>query len=496
VGRLARIAALLGASTVVASAATFVEGRVWERAGDERRPVAKARLILTPSGERGPYSFVRSDAEGRWRLPLPGPGRARIGLQHVNYFVVSADGAASDSVFVDCTVTCGPIDFEVARRPVVYGVVVDDQGEPVSSAQVFLSRLEESGETRDGRFGPEVQAMGERTDDRGRFRLLAMLPGEFRASARRMGYPDSEEYDSTEVPVRLEAGVETEVRLTLRRRSTRVFRVAGRVSGVPIGEGERHAAEMRPAREEIGFGPGRRMAALDGEGRFVMEGVAPGRYWFLHMRMSERGAPDQTPLGDIEVSADIDGLVLSPRPTVRVAGRFEFDGARPPGRLHAYLVSKDSAPTAPILGLPPDFRFEQDGFVPGLYAVASQSGEWFLKEVRRGDRSLDPEAISIGADIDDLVVVLSDIYGSVEGRVRSATGEVRRYRVDLSRTGGRSRIPGQTDQLGVFRFQQMAPGEYSVCVRLADAPESSPCALERAFPIEAGAAVELELTVR
>jgi hypothetical protein len=110
-----------------------------------------------------------TDEAGRFRLLAMTPGAYRLALSHDGYASLAVMGVIDTNVKL------------VARMPkagAIFGHVMNAQGQPERSAQVIPLRLRGSA----GVLEPYRQYAGH-TDDRGRFRLFGLPPGEYRLAA-------------------------------------------------------------------------------------------------------------------------------------------------------------------------------------------------------------------------------------------------------------------------------------------------------------------------
>ena len=104
------LSAFAMAVSVLSVDAQTVQGRVLD--AQQRRPVAHAVVRLTdPSGES--LTAVAADSTGRYQLPLPGPGRYRVRVEHLGY--QTQDSAPFDAQNESDTVS---VDVRLEPRPV------------------------------------------------------------------------------------------------------------------------------------------------------------------------------------------------------------------------------------------------------------------------------------------------------------------------------------------------------------------------------------------
>jgi hypothetical protein len=235
---------------------------------------------------------------------------------------------------------------------------------------------------------------------------------------------------------------------------------------------------------------GRRMVGLESDGKFAFDSLPPGRYFFSYSYFPSRSASQELPLGSLDLQRDTTGLALSPVPALQISGRFELDSDSGVRGAAVALIPKDGGPPVQIYTQGVEREFHRGGIPPGVYSVFARNRDWYLAGVSQGGAPADPQALPLTANVGDLVIRLSDRFARVEGRLRPAA---ERHTVTLS-TGDRAESR-PTDQNGGFIFERLQPGEYAICVRPIEAPADSACLIERRFPAEPDAVVELELNV-
>lgn len=496
------------------AAETSVSGRVVTHNG--QRTVAMARVSVIARDVSRPGNFTvsiiavtKTDDRGRyWLTGLPS-ARVALGIERNGYFTKKAGGHDGDRVVLDCTQPedCSEVDFEMGRAAVITGRVVDELGEPIAEARVTARTS--AAENRDSRRHAS-------SDDRGVFRLANLRPGKYELrvrGSRSRRFRDALEAERTEIEV--EEGDEIRgVQIILRARVEEQsrFQLSGRVTGVDLSGSGRHLISLRR-------GGGRAMVPLQDDGAFTLGSVRPGKYALSYIHRSDSIEPDgrlRLPLGSVEINGDISGLVLSPRPQTGLEGRVVFDGGLPEGGLPKAEVdlifrAYDGEHLASADAEPPDFEFETMGLSPGTYQVDVSRwwvapSSYFVKEVRLGGKSAPDRTIDLAeGHVEQIEVVLSTEFAKVHGRVKKPReeGEVRKaaqYRVGLK--SGHLIRSVQADQYGRFMFDKVPPGDYRICawpdlsaraVRDEDVWEEANSAA-RAFPVEAGSDVEIDLT--
>jgi hypothetical protein len=421
-------------------------------------PLKKASVWLesfTPSRgvNNGPtVPPVTTDADGRFTLAGLAPGSYLL-LAKRNGYLDQGYGAATPEV-VGPPLELAPgeakrdLVVKLTPQSLLYGKVVDEDGDPVPSAQISVLRVSYAGGHRH-----LVEAGSGASQDDGSFVVGSLTPGRYyvNASVRQMDQPrTSERYvptyypsaaDAADVsPVELAAG--SEIRgLAIRLRKARVYRIRGRVT-LP----EHFAA---PGGLDLRLVPGMRGVHSQQDGSFEFEGVPPGAYAvetnrFLSGRVSVTVA-----------DADLDGVVLPLGPGPEVTGKLR--GA-----------DRGAVSLTPV-GRPPDSAahaavehgsFYAGGLLPLSYTVSVDElpeGSYVKSMTFAGrpvvDWTLD---LSSGAG-GELVIDVSPEGGEVTGKVERP-GAI----VQIWPAGGESAKSVRADAHGEFRFHSLAPGDYRV----------------------------------
>ncbi len=494
-----RPAALILSLSILAGsavAAQRVEGRVWDVTAAEREPLANVRILLLAREPRSLLGLTRTDAEGRFAFEGESIGEVRLEFERNGFVPTGGD----DYRNADCQTECGPFELEMIRAGVIHGILTDDLGEPVIASRVFLFC--------EGVERPQASAV---TDDRGIYRLSGLRPGSacrvdaMQGSRRSAGA----ELEASPVEVEIEAGMNRSIPIVMRRAASVSLRVTGTVQGVQLGEGGRAMLFA-----SSGFGRGRRggirRLELKQDGVFEIDDLRPGEYSF---RLQIVGGPrrgENVFLGRSEIRANLEGLVLSPQAPWRFSGRVEFDSPAPDERIVIFLRGDDPRTGAVLQARAPEFAFDMQrpDAAPGSYHADLRSEDWFIREVEANGKTYPPEAVELDeAAAATLVFRLSSEFASIQGRVKAdASGApAAHYRVALrAPDGADARLfrSVQTDQQGRFRFDDVRPGRYRIAAwdgvgepeartsRLWE--EAGPAV--RAFPVEAGAEIEIELT--
>jgi hypothetical protein len=202
-----------------------------------------------------------------------------------------------------------------------------------------------------------------------------------------------------------------------------------RVGGTVVGpEGAAIALALRlfpAASDDVGVELNVPTAVTDRHGNFEFPAVAPGQYLLRASMRLPQSAP-RTPLdgthwleATIAVGhSDIEGLVFSLQPGLRVTGSFEFEGttSRPASRLEQVSVSLEAAGVpanghAQVGGrVEADGRFTVAGPPPGRYLlrVSGSPEGWMFKEATYRGRNVSDEPFDLESDANDVAITFTN----------------------------------------------------------------------------------------
>ena len=391
-------------------------GRVLDR---ERRPVAGAGVSLGGESMRFAHHSLsdRTDGEGRYRLEGLTPGHVVL--------IASPGPGSGPATRAEARLEPGENEIDLLLPPghEVSGSVLGPGGEPVAGASVSLRER--------GAFHVAV------TGADGEFRFEGVPDGLYRAVAEAPGFGGSEAWQ-----VAVDGAPVSGLELRLGKTAA----VSGRVVGAA-------AAALVSARVHASRLLGEtRSVPVDGDGRYRLDGLAPGE-WSLsaavpdHRQRAERVvlAADEERTLDLEVGS---GFTLS--------GRIVRDSVTV-GEARVLLSHEleDGSSGSSVRDSPGAFRFS--GLEAGRYAVEATSGG----ELARAEVLLDGDQ--------ELLLELRPA-GEVRGRVLATDGTpIQGARVSLEAEDpgadsrrARATVHHQTltDSLGAFRVAGLREGGY------------------------------------
>lgn len=477
-----------------------IRGRV---VGPEGLPLARARVELessrrlfspdsTQTDDDGWYAF-HDVAAGSYVLATTMPGFARTTVgqrspwERGELVTVGADRAEVR------------IDVTVRRGNAIAGRVLDEYGDPVENAAVTTSAIRVVGGRRQLVGWPRaaIRALT-RTDDRGRFRVYGLSPGQYVVAAGvAQGQPpigaiDLPIYPRTYYPATLSPNEATpvEVREGEDRLNVDVTLVKGgtaRVAGRVIG------SNGRPASATVSLTASYRSGAIATavrsikvDGNFAFEDVPPGEY-VVQAGTSRRDTSTEGQFAARFVTiagVDLTDLTLAMSAGSTISGRIVFEDGDPPATTDGLELSplasdRDFMSLAGDLvaraDVHDDWTFEMSGVSgPRRLQVVHAPDGWTVKAILVNGLDVSDEPIVFGTDdqsLRDVAIVMTSRVSAIAGTVADENGRgsfsdaaVVVFATDRARWYANSRFIAVADasDAASFAVRALPPADYYV----------------------------------
>jgi Carboxypeptidase regulatory-like domain/Polysaccharide lyase family 4, domain II len=481
-----------------------IEGRTL---GVDGSPLRKTTLTLRPSmsgsGEMPQGFTTTSDAEGKFIFDGIDAGRYTLQGQHPGYSQSTYGAKKGSGAGTMLTVTPGQhmrdVNFSLTLQAVISGKVLDDEGDPVSRAQVqVLQRVYSNGKRQ---AFPAGQAQ---TDDDGTYKISTVRPGRYFFSAapprmntyenlRKAGPVDAgkpeEDLITTFYPGVLDLNEATAIEVVagrdmpgtdIRLRKSAVFRVKGKIGGsLPADSGQRLRVIISRRDAYVFNIGGPSTAVVEKDGSFELRGVSPGSYSLVATTM--QGMMKTLGRQNLEVgnrNVDDIALIVQPGGSLRGSVRLErspaADSSQPPPDLSRVRVNLNAS-AGLMTGVPQGsvkadgtFSFEDVAAEKYRLNVYGNPDGTYLKSARLGNQDVLAGDMDLSGGIGGatLDIVIGPGAGQIEGTVQDdkqqqAPGTVLSlvpdpldtYKMYLYKVS-------TTDQNGHFVIANVAPGKY------------------------------------
>jgi hypothetical protein len=464
------------AACAIAAAQSTITGRLLQKRGDNLSPLPNC-TVFASSIDNGPLVGEYPDSQGRFRLEFPPDSRVTVGTICPGYQVAEINGRRTVPPTNDCSTPgpCADLQLTLEPQAVIEGYIVDHNGMPVEQVSVEL---------RQG-AGPRARHRQTDSDDRGYFRFFHIPPGEYEIEPMIRGrrfQAFSWESDPQQVAVRpgdvLSLG---EMRLRL----VEPLELSGRITGLPPGTiGVFLTLDGRGLGVSLG-----QTVAVDGDGRFHLSNVPPGRYE-VRMNLPEPDGSLNTMsparLGPVDLRSASGEVVFTRSEPGGLQGTVQIDpperdDVRGPGpnEPFGFRIVSDDGFEQWVQTNPPDHAFHLDNLEPGSYKLLLGPG---LNVRRRaaGDEWEPIEALQIRAgepaevelrvrfEMGRLTVVVKPAPDSDEAANNKPAAH---YVVGLRGDGPASLNP--TDQNGRLVMRYIAAGDYEICAWRTLSPEQA-----------------------
>lgn len=425
------------------------------------------RVSLQVLSVARPTEPIVTDSLGRFHLPEMPPGRLMIRAARPGFFT---DGNADVSIDLKPGEQPAVIQIKLYPGGSISGTVTDEAGDPIVAGQITLLRRAYVG----GRKQLVLVSTGT-TDDRGQYRLYGLQPQAYliRAAAQRVP-GDPQLYPPTFFPAATEPGKATLLTLAagqeqrginISLRPSPGYRMTGRlmngVTNTPLTN-----TSLTLTTRGVGatvFESGPQVQIRDPGGRFTINGLVPGQY-DITGSYNNNGQPLQARML-VDVSRDIDDVVVTMQPGVTVRGRLRVEGE---GAVDMTTLGIAIESAEDMVGGGGSSRTGTDGafsigpLTPGRYSpnVYRLPPGAFLKSVLLGEREGTLDLTGAAGQTVETTWVISLQGGKVEGRTAPGAVVALVPAVDAANRRSRYRA-AEADADGRFVLPGVAPGNYS-----------------------------------
>jgi protocatechuate 3,4-dioxygenase beta subunit len=342
-----------------------------------------------------------------------------------------------------------PVEVVLEPASTVSGIVLSEEGDPIAGAAIDLARRETV------ELGGNVMIMmtmeSDTSDAEGRFRFTEQRPGSIALTAVASGYQERK-LDNVEVP----QGRDLEgLELTLPSGAIVVGRVFGPDERPLIGA---RVAKVAGESSMVRMGGDN---VTDGDGRYRLEGLAPG------VVSIEAEHPDwPRTVRDAELEPGLNTVDLRFEGGQPVSGRLVGTGGRAVADADVRLSAPGRYWGGPATRSRADGTFEIPGVADGEYRL------WVEAEGFAPHSENDTIRVA-GEPVTGLEVRL-DEGAAVTGRVLGLDREDY-ARVTVNAEGASASVFGgaPVDREGNFRLEHVRPGTYAVVASLADSGRSA-----------------------
>jgi protocatechuate 3,4-dioxygenase beta subunit len=449
----------------------LVEGAVTHAlTGD---PVRKCKVTLRGNSGVGDNSrSAMTDAEGRFRFENLEAGRYRLSAEKSGFvnqeFGARTFGRPGSTLTLDKGMQLKNLSLKITPQGVISGKVIDDEGDPVTSASVQLLRSI----YLDGRQ-QLTQSGFAQTNDLGEYRLFGVNPGKYylnAAATRPAGEKGGDSFTPTYYPGTIDPAAAGSLEVTpggqlrgidLALRRGKTVRVRGKFSGPGSEQSSRNGTIQLYPRNIAGMvSMARNFSSIRGtSGTFEFPNVLPGSYILAADQAEDKDKHYYARVALEVGNSNIDDLQLTLSEGIEIAGRIRVEGSTE-GMASAmvFLKPRDIQFGANVNGrAKADGTFTLSPVPPGWHRVvlASQPPNLYIKSIRYGQ----DDALANGLNAtgpNQLEIVLSANGGRIDGQTSPAA------RVGLIPKNGMQEFMKVTtaDNDGRFFFRAVAPGDY------------------------------------
>jgi protocatechuate 3,4-dioxygenase beta subunit len=440
---------------------------------------------------------VATDAAGQFALTGIAPGKYRLAAERNGFIATQYGSRGPGKAGALLTLEAGQKSSGLAMRLTPHGViagrVLDEEGEPVSSANVQVSRQQYiQGRKQMSRTGAAS------TNDLGEYRVFGLTPGRYYVSAEARPNPmlpqAEEEYVTTWFPRTADATAAAPIDLVpgaqLRNidillAKLHTVTVRGRVvnevppSGGGLSALRTNFSVVLSARNAMGAGGSMsRGTSVTPEGTFEFRGVTPGSY-FVIAQVNAQGKNFAARTAIQVGGSNVEGITLPLRGGVPVSGRVRVEGETTQAIASVHVLLRPAETGGVVYGPFPtqqvkeDGSFQMDDVGADRYTVSVNGlpEGFYVKSLRSANLDVLAGGLEVaGGSPANLDVVLSPNAGQVTGTVMDPNTQKPAAIVmvvlvpqEKDRRGREAFYQtANTDLSGRFTLISLVPGEYRV----------------------------------
>lgn len=528
-------AAICSAQTNTKDTSASISGRI-TIAGKPAADINVTASIVTGYDTRV-IAKATTDEEGNYRLTGLSPGRMQVTPVAKAYVISSRNlspGQPGRTINLLAGEEVTKIDFALIPGGVITGRVTDADGSPIIGEAITLLPVG----TQDTFILTSFGGQRNHTDDRGIYRTYGLAPGKYKVSvgqATTQGgammmhrgsrylqtfYPGVQD-ESQATVIEVKEGAEVKDIDIQARKGAQGFKVTGRVVDSTTGQpmpnayvGYSVVQDPKRGNEMMNFAS----SPSDGNGKFSLEGLAPGQYTAFTLGVGPENTSYSEPTSFEIIGGDVSGVEVKVSKGATISGIAVVENNADPAvaavlstiNIHAYAERKPgSAPSFGHAKINADGSFKFSGLAPGKIRLLVQEyptppkGLSLLRVEVNGVDQREGIEVTAGAEIRDVRLVFSHGGGSLRGTVKVVGGTLPEGAMFWALLSGRPdsmrpfRRHIEVDSRGRFSSENIPPGTYELTLNVAvnqpQAPGFSP--VKQTITITHGVETEVILEV-
>jgi len=504
-------ASICSAQTNTKDTSASISGRI-TIAGKPAADINVTASIVTGYDKRG-IAKATTDEEGNYRLNGLSPGRILVSPVAKAYAISSrglSRGQQGRTINLIAGEEITKIDFALIPAGVITGRVTDVDGSHVIGEPIILLPVD----TQDTFTLTSFGGQRNHTDDRGIYRVYGLAPGKYKVSVghttpqgggmlhrgsqyMQTFYPGVQD-ESQATVIEIKEGEEVKDVDIQARKGTPGFKASGRVVDSTTGQPMPNAYVGYAVVEDPKKGSGGMNISnspTDANGKFSVEGLAPGQYTAFTLGVGPENTSYSEPAKFEIIDGDVTGVEIKVSKGVTISGIAIVENSADPAvaailsnvNLHAVAERKPgSAPSFAQAKISADGSFKFSGLAPGKIRVLVQEyptppkGLSLLRIELNGVDQRDGIEVGAGAEISDLRLVFSHGGGSLSGTVKPVGGtfpEGAMFWIQLTtrnQTIRHFRRHIEVDSRGRFSTENIPPGTYEITLNASLSQQEAP----------------------